>query len=333
MNKLVSVIIPVFNASLYIQKCITSLINQSYSNIEVICVDNNSTDNSLQILKQLQSQDNRVKIFSNAIKGASATRNKGLAEASGKYIVFVDSDDWVGVDYVKNLYEAIESNNVDMICSVINQVLSKEEIFTDEWSNYSLFGKYNIIYTADDLLNRFGLLYTGPVGKIFKKNIIDKYNLKFNENLIIGEDTVFNLTYMLVNTNSTFLLINNADYYYFQRSNSIIHNIDNKVFLSIFDQHKAIKNLLIIHNNLDKYINALNNHIIFEGGYFLSKTTSLKYYKNLIDEYKNMDNLVPFTERTLKIYRKLQKIEKNLTFYWLKNSILLHIKRVLKKCK
>ena len=97
MNKqeeLISIIIPIYNAEKYIERCINSLKNQTYKNIEIICINDGSTDNSLNILKRIAITDNRITIIEQENKGVSVARNKGIESAKGKYIMFLDADDW-----------------------------------------------------------------------------------------------------------------------------------------------------------------------------------------------------------------------------------------------
>lgn len=94
-NPLVSIIVPVYNTEKYIRECLNSLIQQSYSHIEIIAVDDGSTDNSLCLLKKLAAKDSRLKVFSQPNQGVSAARNLALSKATGTYVMFVDADDWI----------------------------------------------------------------------------------------------------------------------------------------------------------------------------------------------------------------------------------------------
>jgi glycosyltransferase involved in cell wall biosynthesis len=187
---------------------IISLQNQSYSNIEIICVDNNSKDNSLDILQKFAQLDNRIKVFSNPIVGVSATRNVGIQKATGEYIVFADSDDWVGVGYIKNLYEAIENNKVDMSCSVINQQDKKGNIWCNDWYRYVYLNiSYNELYNRDFFLLNIDKLPLESVSKIFKTAVLKKYNILYKNHLVIGEDVDFILQYVKALDNFTFNII------------------------------------------------------------------------------------------------------------------------------
>lgn len=98
-------IIPIYNTGKYLPKCLDSILNQTFNQIEILCIDDGSTDNSLQILEEYSNKDSRIKIFSNNHNGAGAARNTGLDNAKGKYISFIDSDDWIDSNTYQELYK------------------------------------------------------------------------------------------------------------------------------------------------------------------------------------------------------------------------------------
>lgn len=113
----ISIIVPVYNVEKYLKKCLNSLINQTLTDIEIICINDGSTDNSLNILKEFAQKDSRVKILTQQNCGQSAARNYGISTATGEYLGFVDSDDWVDLDYFEKLYSAAKDNNCDIACA------------------------------------------------------------------------------------------------------------------------------------------------------------------------------------------------------------------------
>ena len=117
----VSIIIPVFNAEKYLEKCLDSLVNQTLEDIEIICIDDGSTDNSLEILKTYEQKDKRIKVLQQTNKKQGAARNYGIREAIGEYIGFVDSDDWAELDMFEKLYNKAISTDSDItMCKVID---------------------------------------------------------------------------------------------------------------------------------------------------------------------------------------------------------------------
>lgn len=198
----ISVIIPVYNTEEYLRKCLDSVVNQSYKNIEIICVNDGSTDNSLKILNEY-AKDNRVKIIDKRNGGVSSARNVGLDNAKGEYISFVDSDDYIEL----NTYEICHNNlsNGDY------------DILTFGYVNEPAKELRTIIpgdFDACEFLDlRFPIGYS--VNSIYKKKIIDENNIRFDENVSIGEDNLFILMFLL--KSSKLRLIDNRFYHYVDR--------------------------------------------------------------------------------------------------------------------
>ena len=153
----VSVIVPVHNTEKYLKQCLDSLINQTLKDIEIICVDDGSTDSSLQILQQYSSKDHRLKVISQKREGAGSARNKGLAVARGKYLSFLDSDDFFELDMLEQMYNCSEKYNTDI-------VICKSRTF-----NNGYFKDQNNI--KDDLL---------PNKEVFSSTDIPKYIFQFH---------------------------------------------------------------------------------------------------------------------------------------------------------
>ena len=129
MNKIIiSLIIPVYNVENYLRQCLDSIINQTLKEIEIICINDGSTDSSKQILEEYALKDERIKIINQKNKGAGAARNSGIDAATGEYIGFVDSDDWVNLDAFEKLYNKITRENVDIVFSRYNYVFEDGRI-------------------------------------------------------------------------------------------------------------------------------------------------------------------------------------------------------------
>ena len=115
MSKKVSVVIPVYNVEKYLRRCLDSLVNQTYKNLEFICVNDGSTDNSLEILKEYAAKDSRFIIINQKNQGVALARNNGLNVASGDYLSFVDPDDWVGLNYYEEVVKEFIATNCDVV--------------------------------------------------------------------------------------------------------------------------------------------------------------------------------------------------------------------------
>ena len=118
----ISVIIPVYNIEKYLVKCLDSVINQTFTDIEIICINDGSTDNSLSILEEYAQKDKRIKIINKENGGLSSAWNAGLNEVSAEYLTFVDGDDWIDTNTFKLAYEAMLNNNVDYVCWSANPI-------------------------------------------------------------------------------------------------------------------------------------------------------------------------------------------------------------------
>ncbi len=111
----ISIIIPVYNTEIYIAKCLESTINQTYKNLEIICIDDESNDNSLSVLHQYEQKDNRIKIYTQKNSGQGICRNNGIKYATGEYIMFVDSDDWLDLSATEEIIKTFISKNAEVI--------------------------------------------------------------------------------------------------------------------------------------------------------------------------------------------------------------------------
>lgn len=196
MNKVeevVSIIVPVFNAQEYIERCIKSLIKQSINNLEIILVNDGSTDNSLRIMEEYKNIDNRIKIINKKNGGVSTARNTGLMYSNGKYVSFVDSDDWCEEDMFENMYKLAENNNCDIIsCGYIMDNKDGKEVYMYKTVKDIIGVNNNDI---GEIIHNSNASFS--VAKLYKSKIIKKNNLKFNESLSIGEDAMFVCDYLL----------------------------------------------------------------------------------------------------------------------------------------
>ena len=226
MNKLVTIIIPVYNTRQLLNKCIESICNQTYKNIEIIIIDDGSTDGSNVLCRELAAKDSRIKVIYQDNKGVSAARNKGLEFVSGDYITFVDGDDWIESNMIECLVKDAEANQVDAVfCSYSRNYENGKEINIVPRH----VGIASPIDAIDELLDVYNkkAYPTGIFSKLFKKSIINL--LRFNDTFKIGEDIAF-VVEVLLKCNAVYL--NNSPlYHYYIRNGSASHNsiIANKI--------------------------------------------------------------------------------------------------------
>jgi len=326
----ISVIVPVYNVEKFLKRCLDSLINQTYENLEIICINDGSTDNSLKILKEYAQKDSRIIIIDQENKKLGAARNRGLNASTGKYISFVDSDDWVDLNYFEKLYNAITKYNCD--CSM-------SEIIKDKANGRKYYFlknrkdsvKYNLKYSINEMTVK-GKWYI-VWGKLYRRECIG--DLRFIENAFY-EDGEYLI--ILSTKISSVAKIKGSAYHYFENTASIIRGpktiakIEEQIDASIRVNKFALENNIKIKKSpLEKIKGKFLTKKIFVdeiGYYFLGiKVFSIKkdyplnkkfliiakenlnqcelIKKNLINFYPNSEILI------LDDLSKLSEINKN----------------------
>ena len=290
----ISIIIPAYNSEKYIAKCLNSLINQTFNDIEIICIEDGSTDKSRTILQDYAKQDNRIKIFAQKNSGPAIARNKGLEVAIGKYLMFCDSDDWYEPNMCEVMYKAIIEQDVDIVqCGTIIEKghNSPNRKNLEQYLNTEKTGKFQLRKSNFHFLNV--LLWN----KIWKKSIIDKYNIKF-PNAFNHEDDAFSYMYKFVCQN--FFILNQNLYHYAINENSLMdrykkntYNRFSRIIISEF-----VGDFLIKNNMLKKNKNLL--FCIFQG-----------QLKNL-QQIFSLKEIIPMIRRLEKYCQK--KIDRNINF-------------------
>ena len=129
MMEKISVIVPVYMSELYLEKCLDSIVQQTYQNLEIILINDGSTDGSAAICQRYQNQDERVKVYHKRNGGVSSSRNRALEVVTGDYIVFVDNDDWLELDHIQNLYDLLKKTDADIAIGNFTQFLDDQASF------------------------------------------------------------------------------------------------------------------------------------------------------------------------------------------------------------
>ncbi len=204
----ISVIVAVYNIEKYLEECLTSLQNQTYSNYEILVVNDGSTDNSEKIIKSFL-KNKKFKYLKKENGGLSSARNFGLEHATGKYIAFIDGDDYIEATYLEKLYNTLSDEYVDISICAFER-------------NYSNKTNYNSVRAGDVMTFR----YPAAWNKLYKKSLIDKYKLRFPVSLWY-EDLSFTTKALLV---GNFSITNDYLYHYRQNDSSITHTYDDRIF-------------------------------------------------------------------------------------------------------
>lgn len=201
----ISIIIPIYNSGKYLNKCIRSIINQNFRNFEIILINDGSTDNSKEICDKFSLIDNRIKVFHIINSGVSNARNIGIKNAKGKWITFIDADDWIENNYLLNLQKLATQNSCDLICYnyyIDNNGVSKKycnhksKTYFLESDKEKINFLATIIYPSYNKIIHSKYFDLSPVwNKIYKRGIIEEFNIEFDMHLKRSEDVLFNINY------------------------------------------------------------------------------------------------------------------------------------------
>lgn len=234
--KKISVIVPVYNVSEYIQECIESIQKQTYKNIEILAVNDGSTDCSKEILEKMSEEDSRIHVLNKVNGGLSDARNYGILHATGEYLAFIDGDDFISPEMIEKLLNSCISNQCDL------SVCDMDYVFDNGLVKHSNGGEFHI---GDLKLNpKLVLINNSACNKLYKKTLFDDIKFpvgRYYEDLAIIPTLLFKANF--------FSKVNEPLYHYRQRSGSIAHTANMK----IFDIYQAIEDN--IH-----YINQSGNH-------------------------------------------------------------------------
>ena len=339
MSNKVSIIIPVYNTEKYITKCLNSIINQTYTNLEILCINDGSKDNSLSILKDYESQDSRVIVETIPNSGVSKARNIAIKKAIGEYIMFVDSDDYIEKNMVLEMLEAAELNKADIVrCNNFLENSKGKIIKTETYylKNKSLLKSEITDNIYIDIIN--GNLLTYSCVLLIKKDTLLKTNL-FDEKLKIYEDRVFYLD-LFLNLNKVYFL-NKPLYHYVINDTSCLNSkkLVSSHLYNTLEGWTSIYNMLNLHKITNDYLikNLNTKYLEITVGYLyltykneISKFNTA--YKHLIknEVYKEMLKNYDKTQYSLFIKISITLINKR-KYHLLK--ILYHIRKIFSNIK
>ena len=282
----VSIVVPVYNTGKYLYECLDSIINQSLKDIEIICVNDGSTDNSLEILEEYAEKDSRVKIFTIENKGISIARNIGIEQANGKYVGFVDSDDYVNEYMFEKLYISCELNNLDLAMCKISLFDDETGEVNNELDYYNLGvfeGFEKDVFNADDTVSFTCDIVVNVYNKLFRKSFLEDNSIEFPQNLIFEDEIFFIKTYL---TAQRISIVNEFLYYYrLNRSGSITYLKKDNNYVDIVSIYKKEREFFREINKYEKYKVLLANRMLF---LILARytQTSPKYKENFYNVFK-----------------------------------------------
>ena len=311
---MVSIIVPVFNAEKYLSKCIESLINQTYSNIEIILIDDGSIDNSKSICELYQKKDDRIVFVHKSNTGVSATRNYGLEIAKGQYIAFVDSDDWVHKEFIEQLRNAIDLDADFAIC-YMNETNEREDL------EFLIVNSSKMFLNKKECLKQ--MLYSSKVGgylcnKLFKKELITSI---LKEDIYYSEDFVFCAEYVL-NT-SKIAVVDAPLYYYWQNLDSVTnkHGVFNYKVFSLLSAQKLLRDIYIenLPEEQDRItLNLLKVALNLRARYKFNKCKDIQQYQEIKE---TINEFYPVIKKSSKI-----GIKEKINVFLTKNFPVLSLK-------
>lgn len=301
----VSIIVPVYNVEKYLRSCLDSIVKQTYSDMEIICINDGSTDSSLEILKEYANKDFRIIVIDKINEGQSSARNVGLKIATGDFCYFIDSDDSIELETIEYLVSKMSSNDVD--CVIHNAVcLNENDSYSKKMSRLSQqwfdeFCKPEGVYNVPlDIKNNIPCV---AWNKLYKMSIIREFDCKFIKGLV-NEDEAFLWEYLIHCRN--YYHSNKCLYKYLRRRNSTMWELkDTEKILDILKIQVEIFNTVKKYKNIEEYQKILAADYI-DVVIALTRQLPYKYRQkalNLIKEY--MVNLNP-DKRIKSAYNKLK---------------------------
>jgi glycosyltransferase involved in cell wall biosynthesis len=317
----VSVVVPVYNVEIYLRRCLDSLINQTYKDIEFICVNDGSTDSSLEILKEYAAKDPRFIIINQENQGVACAKNNGLNAASGDYLSFVDSDDWVDLNYYEEVVNEFTTTNCDVVQLDYTEAYFNNDNYVNDVQHFDKFiekiSAFNLKNHEIYSINSFKKLEYFPVkmsccDKVYNLNFIKKNNICFGFKNF-GEDNIFSVKSFVLASKVVYL--KKSFYYYFSRYNSLVHNKDYTKLKDLKINMNLVIDFLKELND-KRFDKCLNNYIYSKYEYFYKTTcpavnkTSLRremktilepyLYRQFIQDYLFVEK-VSFFERILSL--------------------------------
>lgn len=292
-NPLVSIIVPVYNAEKYLGECLDSIINQTYTNLEIMLVDDGSKDKSGEICDQYAKKDNRIKVYHKPNSGVSKTRNYGLDHCTGEWVAFVDSDDYIEKDYIEHYLEQdLTHFNVGGHNSFRGKLDSIKRVTFKEKRSYDLNHELNML-DVTPASAEINIIYH-ICSKLYNNIILQEHHIRFPENMILAEDCCFNIEYLKycdhVTTNPY------SGYYYRKAHTAPVYKMD----LSQYNVH-----LITINNSFNELGNIYDYKFKkITNSLYRSFFTSLK--DGLIDKKTNYKTIVKDYE--------LNKVEKIINY-------------------
>ncbi len=258
----VSVIVPVYNASRTLKRCVDSILKQDFRDFEVILVDDGSHDDSVRIAVDYEISDPRVRSLTKENGGVSSARNMGLDAATGEWVAFVDSDDWLPMDAVKLLVRETEAQEADMVIGDFYRVFEGKICLKGGIDRGGVISRDKY---AEAMMKAPADLYFGVLwNKLYRRDLIEKHHVRMDESVSYGEDVIFNLEYLLYAKDIAVL---KAPVYYYIRTPG-----------SLIEQHVSLNGIVTMKRNVVRYYDSFYKQVFDERTYQERRAVILSIY-------------------------------------------------------
>lgn len=297
-NKKISIIVPVYNNEKYIDECVESVLCQTYENWELILINDGSTDNSLSVCEKYK-KDCRVKVVSQENSGVSATRNKGIELATGDYVTFIDSDDFVSNDYCSLLFSFM-SENVSMVVLGLQKLMSDgklKKIRHRLKEGYYSFAELQDKIIDDGTLSGFTLHSTCSV--LYRKELLINNSIYFNSEIKYNEDGLFNALYFLSAKKKAYIDYNITPYTYRENVLSATHMVD--LTSEMYEANRRLVEMSVLStaksfsssDNFNVQLKRRKATLFLEEAIYALKRKNIDYsnFKSLIKKYNIKENI------------------------------------------
>ena len=324
-NKLVSVIVPIYNVENYIDKCVESICNQSYENIEVILVDDGSPDQCPTICDEWGRRDSRVRVVHKKNGGLSSARNAGIALAKGSYLAFIDGDDFVSKDYIETLIYACEENNVKVsACGYVEYYSENKQIIRCGESTYAISGEEAI----KDIFTMKNDIHVVAWNKLYAKELFEENDILYPVGKI--HEDVFTTYKFFANVDKV-IYVNKPCYYYVQREGSIINQSFNPKRLQLLDAIEDIRPFVNEHSPIydtEFAFYTFLNYLTVINSMADSDYKDRKMYKKIVSM---IDTVVPQIRQTKYLSKKyiltLLFLKSGMTGFYMIRKIYQRVKK------
>ncbi len=326
---LVSIIIPLFNSEGYLKRCIESAVNQTYSNTEIILIDDGSTDNSGSICKSFINKNNNIKYIYQDNSGVSAARNKGIEVSSGKYIMFLDADDYLCENSVEVLYSVLVNSNSDVVDGGIHKTVFNSNVhFIIPDNSINGFEACIVEMTKKYTLNQV-------CGKLLRSVIIKSNRICFDEYMASGEDLDFMCRYLL-HCNVISLTSEIIYNYIIASHNSLSQRFKPNYFEQISKSFQSLEKLYKSKDMIDKYgdvIYSINAQNIWAGFFSINAkncTLSLNEKISFVKSGLNSDCYFKYKKNIINSFSKVKKTIMNIKSPFLLTVVIIIMGKIRK---